>query len=868
MKTKLRYYVAYVMVFSMLLGLLACGEDITGNAEYYLFENDFLTDLSIGTSDIEEVDRSVFNRILLFEKSCESFYTNNDYSGKQTHMKTSYIQIDLLTGENKNIEIESTVSEILPKKFSDNFKITATQIMPNGNILHLYTAPREYRLEERIGASGITYEQSVVIDDTTEYCLAVWNSDGKIEWVKDLSGDISDVLNQSISKNPIITVSNDGRICLRAYKSPKCVMIMSGGNEIHIIELPNSNNSGDIICDFSGNIYFYESNYSDGKTYFKSYCFDPQSLEFEEFSEFSVLTNGIPPKIVMSSGKDVYLDMSGAIWHIDENDELEKLFEWLDIGLTSDMICEFHLLDQYSGTIVYKDSVDDKYYSAVIKKCEISEYLKYYAERNGKEAAKAFEEKKELRIFAAENLNIELSNSASKRLIDSIQSFNRTNQQYKVKLEQISGDESTVTGNLMRKMLSGDIPDLIAFSDGMRSRNFTAQNLFSNIYELMDEDDTFTRDSFLPCILETFENENNELLLLTTNFGIKTIGMSSEKSNMFADLTLDTMIEQADKLSDDVFFVSLDGGDSVSFLRDMLSVIIDDFIDYSNQSCDFKDTRFKRFLEFCKDVSISDTGTLKNNSLFIIADIEYPSNYITSIKAELMGDEIDLVGYPGKENTGNSAISAKMQFAIPNNSENKDGAWSFLMTYVDRQIVEFEKMYNGLPNTTLDLMRISGFPCTWKATEAMFDYLSNIHSLLTYVEYTDKNTGALKSSRSTSVAWNYKNVVDMQTGESTIEENYSYREAEWLLNYAANESKNFKQVYGSDYTVEVSYGEYSEKDIDSLRNIFSSKCRIVSDDTETLNIITEEASAYFAGERSIEDTVKLIQDRVTTRISE
>ena len=42
----------------------------------------------------------------------------------------------------------------------------------------------------------------------------------------------------------------------------------------------------------------------------------------------------------------------------------------------------------------------------------------------------------------------------------------------------------------------------------------------------------------------------------------------------------------------------------------------------------------------------------------------------------------------------------------------------------------------------------------------------------------------------------------------------------------------------------------------------------MSYDSSILNIITEETSAFFAGQKSAADTAKIIQDRVRTYVSE
>ena len=60
----------------------------------------------------------------------------------------------------------------------------------------------------------------------------------------------------------------------------------------------------------------------------------------------------------------------------------------------------------------------------------------------------------------------------------------------------------------------------------------------------------------------------------------------------------------------------------------------------------------------------------------------------------------------------------------------------------------------------------------------------------------------------------------------------------------------------------------TEKDTATLKSLIASVDRIKPNDKTSLEIILEEASTYFSGIRSAEETVKLISDRVRTRLQE
>jgi hypothetical protein len=60
----------------------------------------------------------------------------------------------------------------------------------------------------------------------------------------------------------------------------------------------------------------------------------------------------------------------------------------------------------------------------------------------------------------------------------------------------------------------------------------------------------------------------------------------------------------------------------------------------------------------------------------------------------------------------------------------------------------------------------------------------------------------------------------------------------------------------------------SQEDIDTVMNIINSLDMKVSVDSKITGIINEEAGAFFAGQKSAENTADIIQSRVKVYISE
>lgn len=154
---------------------------------------------------------------------------------------------------------------------------------------------------------------------------------------------------------------------------------------------------------------------------------------------------------------------------------------------------------------------------------------------------------------------------------------------------------------------------------------------------------------------------------------------------------------------------------------------------------------------------------------------------------------------------------------------------------------------------------VPGFPCTVEAAEALLSYLSDTHYDVTDIETVDKSTGETQHRLSCGPRWNYRYEYDSEGKRVLVE--YDYRSSEALAKREAAEAKNGN-------VVTALYSEFSDSELEAFRKIFNEKCLVWSDDNETMNIINEEISGYFAGTKTLDEVVGMIQDRVTTRINE
>ena len=66
----------------------------------------------------------------------------------------------------------------------------------------------------------------------------------------------------------------------------------------------------------------------------------------------------------------------------------------------------------------------------------------------------------------------------------------------------------------------------------------------------------------------------------------------------------------------------------------------------------------------------------------------------------------------------------------------------------------------------------------------------------------------------------------------------------------------------------IDYYELTQADSDELMAVINSATKVLRQDQNITDIITDECTAYFKGEKSAEETAKLVQSRVSIYVNE
>jgi len=239
------------------------------------------------------------------------------------------------------------------------------------------------------------------------------------------------------------------------------------------------------------------------------------------------------------------------------------------------------------------------------------------------------------------------------------------------------------------------------------------------------------------------------------------------------------------------------------------------FLDLEEGICRFDSEEFRALLEFCSRFPEEPLQfeRFSFDPIYYGEQMLYPNGANSFIdlqqKRALFGGEIAFVGWPNESGrVGSSFELYGAPLAICTSSEHKDESWSFLRQQL-------------LPHEEVSLKDAGGSPNLFP--------------------------------------------INRQDFEQMVE--LSMTEREFPKEDSPQGFVNWFSSYQND-SMRIPYYPATQEEIDQLMALYNAAEGIVDYDVNLMNIITEQAGAYFAGDRSLDDTVAAIQSRVGLYLAE
>lgn len=420
--------------------------------------------------------------------------------------------------------------------------------------------------------------------------------------------------------------------------------------------------------------------------------------------------------------------------------------------------------------------------------------------------------------------------------------YNKSNDQYRIQVVDYSeyatdDDYNAGITKLTTEIISGSVPDLFLTSS-LPIDKYAAKGVVADLYTFMDGGSGLSRDYFVPQVLKAIEKEG-KLYELPTKFSVETAYALSSIVDQYDTWNVAAVQDAMTQLQEGATVFST-GWTKSSVLNNCLTRNLAAFVDWTTGKCTFDSEAFQQLLAFCNsfpDDSSSDDGIAYSSAAATVDTMDDPvwesdatrilsgkqlmattsfysfEDYIYNIYP--VKDKVTFVGYPSESGEPGNSFYIQCPMAISSVTKYPDAAWDFVSTMIRQTNEDAESMY--------------AFPISQEA----FD--KKMTSVMTEQYQLDVN--------GEQVDWDEDGEPDkMCIGTYEVVEN---GESTW------------QQVYA-----------LTQEDVDQILSVINSATGIVDYDDEILSIVSDEVSAYFAGDKDVQTTANMIQSRVNLYVQE
>ena len=420
--------------------------------------------------------------------------------------------------------------------------------------------------------------------------------------------------------------------------------------------------------------------------------------------------------------------------------------------------------------------------------------------------------------------------------------YNKSNDQYRIQVVDYSeyatdDDYNAGVTKLTTEIISGSVPDLFLTSN-LPIDKYAAKGVVADLYTFMDGGSGLSRDYFVPQVLKAIEKEG-KLYELPTKFSVETAYALSSIVDQYDTWNVAAVQDAMTQLQEGATVFST-GWTKSSVLNNCLTRNLAAFVDWTTGKCTFDSEAFQQLLAFCNsfpDDRSSDDGIAYSSEAATVDTMDDPvwesdatrilsgkqlmattsfysfEDYIYNIYP--VKDKVTFVGYPSESGEPGNSFYIQCPMAISSVTKYPDAAWDFVSTMIRQTNEDAESMY--------------AFPISQEA----FD--KKMTAVLTEQYQLDEN--------GEQVDWDEDGEPDkMSIGSYEVVEN---GESTWQEVYAL-----------------------TQEDVDQILSVINSATGIVDYDDEILSIVSDEVSAYFAGDKDVATTANMIQSRVNLYVQE
>lgn len=387
-------------------------------------------------------------------------------------------------------------------------------------------------------------------------------------------------------------------------------------------------------------------------------------------------------------------------------------------------------------------------------------------------------------------------------------SFEKEYPSYQLEVKEYVGEEGYK--RFLTELTAGKGPDIVDLF-GLPAKELSSRGMFKDLMGYMENDGSIDDEDIITPLLNAALIDG-KLYYTMGSFGINTLYAQKEGLSEKNGWTVEEMVEYVNSLSEDMLLFSSNSREDL--FNSLVESSFEDYIDWESGKASFDNDSFRSILVVCKNAGENSKYDDANNSIAeLIRDKKIC--FVKAIKCgapELIADEslygIDMIpiGFPNRERKGSSFI-ADDQFAISELSENKEAAWNCISVVLSKDY-QYKKCFpivNNIP------VRKDVFDMYLKAVQTNESYTDDMGNII-----------------------------------------YPY---EGGFSYSDDDSLFIR-------------GPLTKRETEDFTNLIASIDRICDWDSNIKTIINDEAEKYFRDERTVDETIKVIQNRVETYVAE
>ena len=398
--------------------------------------------------------------------------------------------------------------------------------------------------------------------------------------------------------------------------------------------------------------------------------------------------------------------------------------------------------------------------------------------------------------------------------------YNRTSSKYRVVIKEYNTDPAALDGGdaaaekaakanvdaLNNDIIAGNPPDILYVNEYTPIDTYAAKGMIVDLYDYLKKEKRVTRKDLLENVLKAQET-GGKLYKLSPTYSVRTFAAKTKNLNGMKTWKVDQFVKWARSLPEGAsVFREMKRDD---LLRVFLTLTHDDYIDSSTGRCSFDSAEFRSMLEYI--ATLPEKSAQEMQTDFDYEDIVALDDMFRNDKAMMVDVMVN--------------------------------SFSSISTISEYQFGTQDVTFIGLP-----VKSGTGGVIVGSATYSLF-----------------------KKSKLKDGGWDF--ICYFQQKDYQMSAKYCFPIRKDALEELAQKALDDEARLAAQRESPVLAGDpqlvpLTREKVDETIAFIKSVNRTESTDLTVINIIREEAGPYFAGQKSLDDTIRIIQNRVSTFIAE